>query len=57
MDQIKEENVIKGKNIPIPRLPEVQPLTNGQSQQLLEQLGQSVKVIGDQLNKEQELNQ
>ncbi|MCJ8739038.1 hypothetical protein PDJAM_G00042610 [Pangasius djambal] len=49
-------NMIKGGNVSVPRLPDVQPLPNVQHQKLLDQLAQSVKVIGDKLNEEQNLN-
>ncbi|KAF4093040.1 hypothetical protein AMELA_G00028260 [Ameiurus melas] len=53
-DQMMNVNI--GGNLSLPRLPEVQPLTNVQHQKLLDQLAQSVKVIGDRLNEDQSLN-
>ncbi|KAB5553659.1 hypothetical protein PHYPO_G00041150 [Pangasianodon hypophthalmus] len=49
-------NAIKGGSVSVPSLPDVQPLPNVQHQNLLDQLAQSVKVIGDQLNQEQNFN-
>ncbi|KAK2829676.1 hypothetical protein Q7C36_017666 [Tachysurus vachellii] len=49
-------NITTGGNVRLPLLPEVQPLHNLQHQKLLDQLALSVKVIGDQLNNEQNFN-
>ncbi|KAF5894768.1 apoptosis regulator BAX-like [Clarias magur] len=49
-------NVPVGGNVCPPSLPEVQPLDNPQHQKLVEELGQSVRVIGDQLNRDQNFN-
>lgn len=56
-DQLEREEAIKGENVSLPRLPDVQPLASVENQKLLDQLSQSIKVIGDQLNQEQKLNQ
>ncbi|GAA6066704.1 apoptosis regulator BAX isoform X1 [Tachysurus ichikawai] len=48
-------NITTGRKC-LPHLPEVQPLDNVQHQKLLDQLAMSVKVIGDQLNNEQNFN-
>ncbi|KAI5097118.1 BCL2 associated X, apoptosis regulator b [Silurus meridionalis] len=53
-DQIM--NMINGGKVSVPSLPAVQPLSNVQHQKLLDQLAQSVKVIGDQLNQEHTFN-
>ncbi|TSQ23936.1 Apoptosis regulator BAX [Bagarius yarrelli] len=49
-------NIVTEGNVCLPHLPEVQPLHNGQCQKLVEQLAKSVKVIADQLDREQKLN-
>ncbi|KAM9457258.1 apoptosis regulator BAX-like [Clarias gariepinus] len=49
-------NVPVGGKVCTPSLPEVQPLDNPQHQMLLDQVAQSVKVIGDQLNRDQSFN-
>ncbi|XP_060758091.1 apoptosis regulator BAX-like [Neoarius graeffei] len=48
--------IIQGGTLSLPCLPKVQPLPDVQSQKLVDQLAQSVKMIGDHLNQEQTFN-
>lgn len=50
-------NVAAEGNAAPPDLPEAPPISNSQDQKLVQQLAETIKVIGDRLDQDQAINE
>lgn len=53
----KVMNVATESNTAPPSLPEAKPISNSQDQMLVQQLANTIKVIGDKLDQDQAFNE